>query len=227
MLKYFLQNKDIYQIDQVCKAINRTKHKLLDNKLSNSTEDFELCADLFSQIKEIAIQRKDEKLANSQFIFKDYFKLFCNLIRYFEMLENDQYKESWNKLQDCLDAIKYIGRFTDVENRLELSELYDLLIQYEELYPYSIFASSEYVISKSHIKGNLYWGEPAIEYIDKIDVMQAVCIVSHPEDKRCVLEISDDTRSEKEKFLMLDQYLELKQPYLQKVAIKGFKKQRI
>ena len=168
--------------------------------------------------------------------------MFCNLIRYFEMLENGQYKESWNKLQDCLDAIKYIGRFTDVENRLELSELYDLLIQYEELYPYSIFASSEYVISKSHcsicgksmqsldcphIKGNLYWGEPAIEYIDKIDVMQAVCIVSHPEDKRCVLEISDDTRSEKEKFLMLDQYLELKQPYLQKVAIKGFKEQRI
>lgn len=50
--------------------------------------------------------------------------------------------------------------------------------------------------------------------------MQAVCIVSHPEDKRCVLEISDDTRFEKEKFLMLDQYLELKQPYLQKVAIK-------
>ena len=78
-----------------------------------------------------------------------------------------------------------------------------------------------------HIKGNLYWGEPAIEYIDKIDVMQAVCIVSHPEDKRCVLEISDDTRFEKEKFLMLDQYLELKQPYLQKVAIKGFKEQRI
>ena len=68
-----------------------------------------------------------------------------------------------------------------------------------------------------HIKGNLYWGEPAIEYIDKIDVMQAVCIVSHPEDKRCVLEISDDTRFEKEKFLMLDQYLELKQPYLQKL----------
>lgn len=242
MLKYFLQNKDIYQIDQVCKAINRTKHKLLDNNLSNSVEDFELCADLFSQIKEIAIKRKDEKLANSQFIFKDYFKLFCNLIRYFEMLENGQYKESWNKLQDCLDAIKYIGRFTDIENRLELSELYDLLIQYEELYPYSIFASSEYVISKSHcsicgksmqsldcphIKGNLYWGEPAIEYIDKIDVMQAVCIVYHPEDKRCVLEISDDTRFEKEKFLMLDQYLELKQPYLQKVAIKGFKEQRI
>ena len=34
-------------------------------------------------------------------------------------------------------------------------------------------------------------------------------------------------RGEKEKFLMLDQYLKLKQPYLQKVTIKGIKEQRI
>ena len=150
MLKYFLQNKDISQINTVCNHLNKTKHKLLENNWNNPTEDFELCADLFSEIKEIAIQRKDEQLANAQFIFKDYFKLFCNLLQYFEMLENGQYKESWNKLQDCLDAIKYIGRFTEIDNRLELNELYDLLVQYEELYPYTIFASSEYVISKSH-----------------------------------------------------------------------------
>lgn len=49
------------------------------------------------------------------------------------MLETGQYKKSWNKLQDCLDTIKYIGRFTEIDNRLELNELYDLLVQYEEL----------------------------------------------------------------------------------------------
>ena len=242
MLNYFLQNKEISQIKRVCESLNKTKHKLLRNDWSNSTDEFELCTILFEEIKAIAIQRNDELLANSQFIFKNYFKLFCNLLRYFEMLEKRQYKDSWNKLQDCLDSIKYIGRFTEIDNRLELGELYDLLIQYEELYPYSVFASSEYVISESHcsicgqsmqsldcphIKGELYWGEPAIEFIDKIDVIQAVCVVSHPEDKRCILEICDDTRTEKEKFLMLDQYLELKQPYLQKVTLKGFKEQRI
>ncbi len=242
MLKYFLQNKDISQIDTVCNHLNKTKHKLLENNWNNPTEDFELCADLFSEIKEIAIQRNDEKLANSQFIFKNYFKLFCNLLRYFDLLEKRQYKDSWNKLQDCLDDVKYVGRFTEVENRLDLSEIYDLLVQYETLYPYNVFTSSEYVISKSHcsicgesmqslacphIKGELYWGEPAIECIDKIDVMQAICLVSHPEDKRCVLEMTEDTRTEKEKFLMLDQYLELKQPYLQNATIKAIKELRI
>lgn len=242
MIKYFLQNKDIEQISKVCDLLNKTKHELLNDNWENPSEYFESSSNLFSEIKDIAIQRNDEKLANAQFIFKDYFKLFCNLLRYFVMLEKRQYKDSWGKLQDCLDAIKYIGHFTEVDDRLELNNLYDLLVQYEELYPYKIFASSEYVISKSHcsicgksmqsldcphIKGELYWGEPAIECIDQIDYFQAVCIVSHPEDKRCVMELSDDTRSEKEKFLMLDQYLELKQPYLQKVTIKEIKEQRI
>lgn len=242
MIKYFLQNKDIEQISKVCDLLNKTKHKLLNDNWENPSEYFESSSNLFSEIKDIAIQRNDEKLANAQFIFKDYFKLFCNLLRYIDMLEKRQYKDSWGKLQDCLDAIKYIGHFTEIDDRLELNNLYDLLVQYEELYPYKIFASSEYVISKSHcsicgksmqsldcphIKGELYWGEPAIECIDQIDYFQAVCIVSHPEDKRCVIELSDDTRSEKEKFLMLDQYLELKQPYLQKVTIKEIKEQRI
>lgn len=242
MIKYFLQNKDIEQISKVCDLLNKTKHKLLNDNWENPSEYFESSSNLFSEIKDIAIQRNDEKLANAQFIFEDYFKLFCNLLRYFDMLEKRQYKDSWGKLQDCLDAIKYIGHFTEIDDRLELNNLYDLLVQYEELYPYKIFASSEYVISKSHcsicgksmqsldcphIKGELYWGEPAIECIDQIDYFQAVCIVSHPEDKRCVMELSDDTRSEKEKFLMLDQYLELKQPYLQKVTIKEIKEQRI
>lgn len=242
MIKYFLQNKDIEQISKVCDLLNKTKHKLLNDNWENPSEYFESSSNLFSEIKDIAIQRNDEKLANAQFIFKDYFKLFCSLLRYFVMLEKRQYKDSWGKLQDCLDAIKYIGHFTEIDDRLELNNLYDLLVQYEKLYPYKIFASSEYVISKSHcsicgksmqsldcphIKGELYWGEPAIECIDQIDYFQAVCIVSHPEDKRCVMELSDDTRSEKEKFLMLDQYLELKQPYLQKVTIKGIKEQRI
>ena len=75
MLKCFLQNKNISQIDTVCNHLNKTKHKLLENNWNNPTEDFELCANLFSEIKEIAIQRNDEQLANSQFIFKDYFNL--------------------------------------------------------------------------------------------------------------------------------------------------------
>lgn len=242
MLQYFLSNKHLSQVAAICTALNKTKECLITNRFDDPKEHYNTCADMFIQIKEYAIQKNDETLANSQFVFRNYFQLFCNLMHYFDLLEKGSYKASWSKLQDCLDDIKYVGRFTAKENRLDLDDLYDLLVQYETLYPYSVFCSSEYVISESHcsicgksmqsldcphIKGNIYWGEPAIEYIDKIDVMQAVCVVSNPEDKRCVLEIADDNRDEEERFLMLHQYLELRQPHLQQFSLEGHKERRI
>jgi hypothetical protein len=242
MLHYFLEHKHISQVEKICDALNKTKQKLVANSFDNAKEHYIGCDELFLQIKELAISIHDEKLANSQLIFQNYFRLFCDILWYFDMLKRGQYKDSWVKLQDCLDNIKYIGRFTAIENRLDLAGLYDLLVQYESLYPYSIFCSSEYVISKSHcsicgksmqslecphIKGNLYWGEPAIECIDKIDVVQALCIVSHPEDKRCILEVADDDRTEQEKFIMLHQYVELHQPALQQFSIEGFTERRV
>lgn len=242
MLHYFLEHKHISQVEEICDAINKTKQKLVANSFDNAKEHYIGCDELFLQIKELAISMHDEKLANSQLIFQNYFRLFCDILWYFDMLKRGQYKDSWVKLQDCLDNIKYIGRFTAIENRLDLAGLYDLLVQYESLYPYSIFCSSEYVISKSHcsicgksmqslecphIKGNLYWGEPAIECIDKVDVVQALCIVSHPEDKRCILEVADDDRTEQEKFIMLHQYVGLHQPALQKFSIEGFTERRV
>lgn len=242
MLQYFLKNRHIEQVTEICNALNKTKSKIISNNFENVSEHYDSCEELFAQIKELAIQMNDEQLANAQFVFRSYFRVFCDLLQYFGMLKKGHYKSSWNKLQDCLDNIKYIGRFTLTENRLDLNDLYDLLIQYEGLYPYSVFGSSEYVISKSHcsicgksmqsldcphIKGNIYWGEPAIECIDKIDVIQALCIVSHPEDKRCILEVADDDRTEQEKFIMLHQYVELHQPVLQQFSIEGFKERRI
>ena len=242
MLHYFLKNRHIAQVAEICTALNKTKAKIISNSFENASEHYNSCEELFAQIKELAIQMNDEQLANAQFVFRNYFRVFCDLLQYFSMLEKGHYKSSWSKLQDCLDNIKYVGRFTLTENRLDLNDLYDLLVQYEGLYPYSVFGSSEYVISKSHcsicgksmqsldcphIKGNIYWGEPAIECIDKIDIFQALCIVSHPEDKRCVLEVADDDRTEEEKFIMLHQYVELHQPALQQFSIEGFKERRI
>ena len=65
-----------------------------------------------------------------------------------------------------------------------------------------------------HIRGNLYYGEIATEVIDEIQEFQAVCLVSHPEDKRCVIELSDDNRSEEDKFAKLVKFLEARRKIL-------------
>jgi len=66
-----------------------------------------------------------------------------------------------------------------------------------------------------HIRGNLYWGECAREIIDSISEMRAVAIVTHPLDKRCILEAEDDV-SDVEKFIVLDKFCEKKISPLQK-----------
>ena len=132
------------------------------------------------------------------------------------------------------DIIKYVGKFTDEDNRYELTKLYDLLLEYEALYPYKVFCSSEYIIEEAscsicgksvlgldcpHIKGELYWGEPAVHNITKIKEFQAVALVSHPEDKRCIIQAADENISEEEKFRKLDNFVELNLPFLQMFSV--------
>lgn len=233
MLRYFIKKDSIQQIKSICNALNQTKQRLKAGDFSNPCKEYDSCSDLFENVLQIATNDKDEKLANSQYVFKRYFLLFCNLIKYFELLKRKEYKPSWDKLQDCIDNAQYIGRFAD--DRLDVPQILDLLQRYEKLYPYSVFASSEYVITRSHcslcgksmqsldcmhIKGNLYWGKPAIEVIDEIKEFQAVCLVSHPEDKRCIIELANDS-DEAEKFKKLDQFIDLDIPVLQNFSVKS------
>ena len=53
-------------------------------------------------------------------------------------------------MQDCLDEAKIVGEFVDIKDRKEIPEIVAILLQYEKLYPYRVFASSEYIVSKSH-----------------------------------------------------------------------------
>lgn len=234
MLNYFLENRDNQDVDYVCLNLEKLKKRIDNGDYSQPQREYDECKKLFDVIKSTAIEEKNEKLANAQLIFKNYFLVFCNLASYFKLLQEQHYKSSWNALQDCLDDLKFVGKYLELDSRKEIPDIYDLLECYEKLYPYTVFTSSEYIISKSHcsicgksmqslscphIKGNLYWGEIAVEYIDEIQEFQAVCLVKHPEDKRCIIELSDDNRTESEKFKKLEQFIALKLPFLQQFTI--------
>jgi uncharacterized protein YchJ len=233
MLRYFIENSSLQQVENICEALNQTKRRLEAGDFVNPCNEYDSCNELFEDILKIAVGEKDEKLANAQFVFKQYFLLFCNMLQYFGLLKKKEYKASWNKLQDCIDDAQYVGKFS--HDRLEVPQLLDLLRSYEMLYPYRVFASSEYIVTRSHcsicgksmqslacshIVGNLYWGKPAIEMVDEIKEFQAVCLVSHPEDKRCIIELADDQgQDEIEKFIKIDKFLDLNLPILQNFTI--------
>ena len=234
MLKYFVNYTSVEQVNEICRLLDQVKKRIERCDYADGFREYNTCRDLFEEVLEYAKQINNEQLANAQYVFRHYFLLFCNLCTYYFMLQNKEYRDSWNKLQDCIDEAKHVGKFVEIGSRIEISDILDLLSSYECLYPYSVFASSEYIITRSHcsiccksmqslecqhISGNLYWGQVASEIIDDIKEFQAVCLVSHPEDKRCILELSDDTRSDLEKFIKIDQFLDLGQPFLQNFSV--------
>ncbi len=232
MYSYLSEFKNFPEVSRVYDCLYALKNRIVDCNYSYPKSEYDSCANDFKRIIEIAKELKNEKLANATKVFEIYFQVFISLASYFDAIEKRKYKDSWDLLQDCIDAIRFVLKF--VEDRTELDGLLELLCRYEELYPYKTFCSSEYVVSKAHcsicgksmlglecphIKGNIYWGEVCVECIDKIETMQAVCLVSHPEDKRCIIELSEDKRSEDEKFAKLNAFLDLNLNRLQMFSL--------
>ena len=228
-----------YEIDEVKEIYNELcslKQKINKGDLYNPFNEYKKCDSLFNDIKNKAIDVGDELLANAQVIYKHYFKFFALFADYHLSLREKRYKSSWDILQDCLDEARLVGKFVDIRNRKEIPKIVDILFQYEKLYPYRVFASSEYVILKSHCsicgksmqslackhrKGKLYWGDFAEEVIDEIKEVQAICLVSHPENKRCIIEFQEDENiPEEEKYKKLDEFIKMKIDSLQNFEIK-------
>lgn len=234
MLNYFQEQRKIPEVDAVCSQLSVLKERITSGNYYEPFREYNEIKDMFYLIKQYAISINNEQLANAQIVYKNYFRLFCHLASFFDLLDKRKYKLSWDALQDCMDDVKFVGKYLALDARKELPTIYKLLEAYEDLYPFKVFASSEYIISKSHcsicgrsmqslacphIKGDLYYGDIAAEVIDEIKEIQAVCLVNHPEDKRCVFELSNDQRSDEEKFYKLHQFLLLGLPHLQMFSI--------
>lgn len=226
MLNTFESHTEIEEIMIICDKLRSLKKRIVTADYEDSFGELKQCENLFKDVKEIAIRNKDERLANAQKVYELYFEFFAAFAKYHQSLFDGKYKDSWNYLQDCLDIAKAVGKFLDIEERREVPAIVEILLQYEKMYPYNVFCSSEYIVSKSHCsicgksmqsldcahrKGKLYWGDVAVEMIDEIRKIQAVCLVSHPEDKRCIIETKEQANlPEQERFKKLHDFLEMK-----------------
>lgn len=226
MLSTFENHTEVEEIPMIYDSLKSLKKRVIASDFEDPFCEYNSCEYLFKSVKDVAIRNGDEKLANSQKVYEFYFKFFATFARYHQSLLDEKYKASWDYLQDCFDLANAVCKFVMINERREIPSIVAILSQYEKLYPYNVFFSSEYVVSKSHCsicgksmqsldcahrKGELYWGEVAVEVIDEIKEMQAVCLVSHPEDKRCIVETkAQQNMPVKERFKILNDFLELK-----------------
>lgn len=162
----------------------------------------------------------DEKKANTMYVAMSYMNFIKLYKDYWDLLDQKKYRESWDILQNCLNALEVISRFIENKKILFIEELYSHLRDIEYLYPFRIFASSEFLNEKEtcsickrdtrhpeceHIPGQLYFGEMAYIIVEKTKLL-GVALVENPEDKRLVIEPVDDNTNADKKYEGLDFY---------------------
>lgn len=239
MLLSFLDYQNISEVKEICDKLVSLKKRIISGNVDDPYIEYESIQDRFERIRIHALANNDSTLADSQRVFNDYFRLFCNLAKFKQCLLNKDYRASWNSLQDGMNNAVFVGRFTPVGRRLDIPDVIELLEDYECLYPYSLFFSSEFVIAKSHCsicgksmqspqclhrRGQLYYGEVAVEIVDEIKEFQAVSLVKNPENKKCVIE---SLGGKPVSFDMLKEFLDMNFPWLQRFSITKTTERRI
>lgn len=164
----------------------------------------EMSSAVVSQMDKVKVKALRHK-RNSIFIETSKFHVLNHLSRFWEFVLHEQYYKSWCSLQDTLDNLRNVKRFSDHDSALvDLLEVQ--LKAIESVYPYRLFSSTGIIFEGCncnicgedidsfeccHIQGELYEGEIAIGIAQKIKELDHIAIVEHPEDKRCVVGADD------------------------------------
>lgn len=153
-----------------------------------------------------AKRNSNEFILNQLYVIGRYLNMLVDYSSFLGLVKDHNFVESWNSLQDVQDHLRLIKNYCADYERLGLSLLERQVTTIEELYPYKIFSSAELVVSNVkcsicgkdidslecvHIAGELYKGEMAYGIVGKIDVVNAIALVEHPLDKRCVIQLKN------------------------------------
>lgn len=164
------------------------------------------CNEIKEQLSEIKSKSLNGEGKNEAFLLERFFTLLLVLAKFWNSIENESYYESWCFLQDCIDNLKIIKKF-NTNNNKTLKHLEKQLKHIELIYPYKLFSSIGFIAEGytcsicgletsdddcPHIQGELYAGEIAYSIGTKIKDIDHVAIVETPENKRLVLNMSND-----------------------------------
>ena len=192
---------------EACAAFNAILNNVREILTLLNKNSLEVCIEKAHRLKskiqneKINIQQ-DEDILNDFYIisrFVDFVSAYLDLWR---KLLNHEFSSSWDSLQDSLNFLRLIKKFSSIN--IEFFE--DQLLELEKTYPYNIFLSVGATAERiecslcgqdidsedcPHMKGELYGGEMAYGVVKNIVEANHVSFVSNPKDKRCVVKYED------------------------------------
>lgn len=155
----------------------------------------------FSGCRESLAEDDQEGLADA-FVMDRILDLLSAYGEFWEAVLTGRFSASWGRLQDALDLLRVIKRFSG----LDASFFENQLLALESAYPYTLFASVGMTVSWfrcslcgrdidstdcPHMRGELYAGKMAQAIAQDIAELSEVSLVTNPEDKRCVISYED------------------------------------
>jgi hypothetical protein len=144
----------------------------------------------------------DEQYLNDLYVLDRYIDFLSNYGELWGRILSGQFSDSWCSLQDCLDLLRLLKRFSQINVDFFEAQLTEL----ERAYPYSVFFSVGMLVARfdcsicgldidsdecSHVRGALYRGEMAYGIARNIVALDHLALVTHPDDKRCVIQYDD------------------------------------
>ncbi len=199
--------------DQVASLFQKLRPDLISfidlvDRLSSEPATFKLnkirtAVDLHSS----AWERESDEVLNDVYLLNRFINLMDSYSATWMNIAVSKFVDSWSSLQDSLDHLRSVKKFSNGTGICLIDFLENQLIELEKLYPYNVFFSMGASVDLfecsicgkdidslecEHIKGELYRGEMAYGTAKGIGSIDHVAMVKHPQDKRCVVKYEDD-----------------------------------
>ena len=150
-------------------------------------------------------QSSPDDVLNELYVFHKYMEMLSSYTECWERIVKKELASSWNSLQDAIDLLKIVNKFSSYDTNRGVSFFENQLIELEKLYPYHIFFSIGAIVEGCecsicgkdidsfdcpHRRGELYRGKMAYGIVRNAS-LEHVSMVRYPKDKRCVVQYDD------------------------------------
>jgi hypothetical protein len=154
-----------------------------------------------------AWEDESEEVLNEVYLLNKFIKLMGSYSAIWMNIAGSKFADSWHSLQDSLDHLRSVKKFSKGTGIRLIDFLENQLIELGKLYPYNLFFSMGAKVDWfecsicgkdidslecEHIKGELYRGKLAYGMAKGIGSIDHVAMVKYPQDKRCVIKYEDD-----------------------------------
>ncbi len=197
----------VLQTEKACDLFNILVNDARDALTSLNNMSFDECGHKVDCIKNRVLNEQgdadqEDAILNDFFVILRFVDFLHSYSQLWGRLIDYKFSSSWHSLQDALDLLRLVKKFSSIN--IDFFE--NQLLELEKLYPYAVFISMGFTVEKfecsicgldidstecPHFCGELYGGKMAQAVATDIREVSHAALVSNPKDKRCVPQYED------------------------------------